>query len=150
RKPALAGPLLPGIALGLVTALGQALGSLFARPVMASGAEPFTAMAVRSGIGAVFFLALAVLPAARSPSAGSDRTAIAICVASAFIGTGFGISSRMAAQSRGAAGIIPTLSPTPPALVLPMLWIWNGERPAASAWLGAFLAILGIGLISWR
>src|SRR5262249_59312721 len=125
-------------------------GGLFARPVMAWGAEPFTAMAVRSGIGAVFFLALAVLPAARSPSAGSDRAAIAICVASAFIGTGLGMSFLMAALSRGDVGIITTLSSTTPVLVLPMIWMWNGERPAMSAWLGALLAILGIGLISWR
>jgi drug/metabolite transporter (DMT)-like permease len=40
-----------GITLGVVTALGQALGSLTARPAMAAGVEPFTAMAVRSGLG---------------------------------------------------------------------------------------------------
>ncbi len=47
-----------GLALGLVTALGQATGSLLARPAMLSGAEPFAAMAIRSGLGAAFFAAL--------------------------------------------------------------------------------------------
>ena len=39
-----------GISLGVLTAAGQALGSLLARPAMAAGVEPFTAMAVRSGV----------------------------------------------------------------------------------------------------
>lgn len=56
----------PGLALGLVTALGQAGGSLLARPAMLAGVEPFTAMAIRSGLGAVFFLALLALPAQRA------------------------------------------------------------------------------------
>ncbi len=150
QKPALTGPLLPGVALGLVTAFGQALGSLLARPAMASGVEPFTAMAVRSGIAAVFFVAVAVLPIARSRSATADRAALAICVASAFIGTGFGMSFLMAALHDGDVGIVTTLSSTTPVLILPMVWIWTGERPSMTAWIGALLAIFGIGLISWR
>src|SRR5262249_28227553 len=51
-----------GIALGVTTALGQALGGLCARPAMAAGAEPFTAMAIRAGVAGIFFFALALLP----------------------------------------------------------------------------------------
>src|SRR5262249_49188458 len=43
----------PGICLGITTALGQAVGSLLARPAMAAGVEPFTAMALRSGLAAM-------------------------------------------------------------------------------------------------
>jgi drug/metabolite transporter (DMT)-like permease len=150
QSAAATGPLLPGIGLGLVTALGQALGSLFARPAMASGVEPFTAMAVRSGIAALFFIAIAALPIARSRTAVSGRAALAICVASAFIGTGLGMSFLMAALHKGDVGVVTTLSSTTPVLVLPMIWIWSGERPSMSAWAGALLAIAGIGLISWR
>lgn len=110
QSPPLTGPLLPGVAFGLITALGQALGSLFARPVMASGVEPFTAMALRSGIAAAFFVAISVLPVARSRMTGRDPAALAICVASAFIGTGLGMSFLMAALHRGDVGIITTLS----------------------------------------
>jgi drug/metabolite transporter (DMT)-like permease len=150
QRLALTGPLLPGVALGLVTAFGQALGSLFARPAMASGVEPFTAMALRSGIAAVFFIAISVLPIARARPAAADRGALAICVASAFIGTGLGMSFLMAALHDGDVGIVTTLSSTTPVLILPMVWMWNGERPSMRAWTGAFLAILGVGLISWR
>ena len=47
-------PSLLGISLGILTAFGQALGSLLARPAMASGVEPFTAMAIRSGLARHF------------------------------------------------------------------------------------------------
>ena len=60
------------------------------------------------------------------------------------------MSFLMAALHQGDVGIITTLSSTTPILILPMVWIWKGERPAMSAWLGAFLAICGTGLISWR
>ncbi|MBL8590949.1 MAG: DMT family transporter, partial [Methylobacteriaceae bacterium] len=42
-----------GIGLGVVTALGQALGGLLARPAMQAGVEPITAMAARSGLAAL-------------------------------------------------------------------------------------------------
>ena len=59
-------PLWQGITLGIITAIGQATGSLLARPAMEAGVEPFTAMAIRSGLGAAFFIVLMVLPFARA------------------------------------------------------------------------------------
>src|SRR5215475_12143940 len=56
--PPLKGRVWPGIALGIITALGQAVGTLLARPAMAAGVEPFTAMALRSGLAAIVFLIL--------------------------------------------------------------------------------------------
>ncbi|MFB2551800.1 DMT family transporter, partial [Ensifer soli] len=64
RGPATAIPQ-AGIVFGVVTALGQAAGSLLARPAMADGVEPFTAMAVRSGFAALFFVAVLALPLKR-------------------------------------------------------------------------------------
>jgi drug/metabolite transporter (DMT)-like permease len=107
-------------------------------------------MAVRSGIAAVFFIAIAPLPIARSRPAVSERAALAICVASAFIGTGLGMSFLMAALHKGDVGIVTTLSSTTPVLVLPLMWTWSGERPSMGAWAGALLAIAGVGLIGWR
>jgi drug/metabolite transporter (DMT)-like permease len=138
-----------GIMLGLVTAIGQALGSLAARPAMADGVEPFTAMAVRSGLAALFFLALLLLPlkAMRSdePFAWS---ALGIGVTASFFGTGLGMSLLMAALVGGNVGIVSTLSSMTPVVILPMLWIRTGIAPSASAWLGAALAVAGTGLIS--
>lgn len=146
--PPLAGPLWPGIALGAVTALGQALGSLFARPAMASGVEPFTAMALRSGLAAAFFVALLALPTVRAARVPFEPRALGLALGSTFFGTALGMSLLMAALHSGDVGIVSTLSSMTPVLVLPMVWLRSGERPPAAAWAGALLAICGTALIS--
>lgn len=145
--PPLTGPLLSGIALGVVTALGQALGSMFARPVMAAGMEPFTAMAIRNGLAALFFIGLMVLPMARATQS-PRRSDIGFAIASAFFGTALGMSLLMAALQGGDVGIVSTLSSMTPILILPLVWMRSGERPALRAWLGALLAIGGTALVS--
>ena len=140
-------PLWQGITLGIITAIGQATGSLLARPAMESGAEPFTAMAIRSGLGAAFFVVLMVFPFARSarlPTAPEMRTV----GMSAFLGMFLGMSLMMAALTSGRVGIVSTLTSTTPILILPMIWYATRRAPAPGAWIGAALAVLGTALIS--
>ena len=136
-----------GTALGLVTALSQALGNLFARPAMLAGTEPFTAIAVRSGLGALFFLLLLTLPHWRptAPLGGADARKIGL---SALSGMFLGMSLLMAALARGDVGIVSTLSSTTPILILPMVWVVTRRVPGPAAWIGAVLAVAGTGLIS--
>lgn len=138
-----------GIALGVVTALGQALGSLFARPAMAAGAEPFTAMAIRSGLAAIVFTLLAFLPlqAWKQPYNFSPKMLL-LAVTAAVCGTGLGMSLLMAALAHGNVGIVSTLSSMTPVVILPMVWLRTGKAPAPPAWLGAALAVAGTALIS--
>ena len=140
---------LVGIVLGVVTALGQALGSLTARPVMAEGVEPFTAMAVRSGFAALFFLLLMFVPhPALKPAPQIAPRSLGLAVGSAFFGTGLGMSLLMAALAHGNVGIVSTLSSMTPIVILPMVWARTGNVPPAPAWIGAALAVVGTGLIS--
>jgi drug/metabolite transporter (DMT)-like permease len=138
-----------GVAFGVITAMGQALGSLCARPAMAAGVEPFTAMAVRSAIGAAFFIALAALPLAaiRQPYRFSPQ-ALGIGIAASAFGAGLGMSLLMAALVHGDVGIVSTLSSMTPILILPMVWFRNGIAPPKRAWAGAILAVAGTALIS--
>lgn len=138
-----------GIGLGVVTAIGQALGSLAARPAMASGVEPFTAMAVRSGIAALFFVALLAVPhPALKPARQIARRSLGFAVGSAFFGVGLGMSLLMAALAHGNVGIVSTLSSMTPVVILPMVWARTGIVPPLPAWIGAALAVVGTGLIS--
>jgi drug/metabolite transporter (DMT)-like permease len=138
-----------GIALGIITAMGQALGSLAARPAMASGVEPFTAMAVRSGIAALFFLLLPLLPiAALRTRARPEAATLSLAVGSAFFGVGLGMSLLMAALAHGNVGIVSTLSSMTPVVILPMVWVRTGIAPPPLAWLGATLAVIGTAFIS--
>lgn len=136
-----------GLALGLVTALGQATGSLLARPAMLAGAEPFTAMAIRSGLGVLFFIALLAIPALR-PDARPEPQDTRRIGYSAFFGVFIGMSLLMAALARGDVGIVTTLSSTAPILILPMVWFVSGRAPGPSAWAGAGLAVIGTALIT--
>lgn len=138
-----------GVLLGVVTAVGQAVGSLLARPAMAAGVEPFTAMAVRSGVAALFFLALLALPVAALHRPYRFRLAdLGLGVGSAFFGTGLGMSLLMAALASGNVGIVSTLSSMTPVVILPMVWLRSGIAPPLRAWIGAGLAVIGTALIS--
>jgi drug/metabolite transporter (DMT)-like permease len=140
---------LSGIVLGIVTALGQALGNLSARPAMADGVEPFTAMAVRSGLAALFFLALTLLPIrALKSSEPFEWRSLRLGIAASFFGTGLGMSLLMWALEGGNVGIVSTLSSMTPVVILPMLWLRTGIAPRPAAWLGAMLAVVGTALIS--
>jgi drug/metabolite transporter (DMT)-like permease len=140
-------PLWIGVSLGLVTAFAQALGSLLARPAMLAGADPVAAMAVRSGTGALFFIALLFVPAFRSaavpPAAEIRRIGL-----SALSGMVVGMSFLMAALAQGDVGIVTTLSSTTPILILPMVWAAYRRVPGPLAWVGAVLAVAGTTLIS--
>ncbi len=140
-------PLWLGIALGLLTSLGQATGSLFARPAMLAGADPVAAMAVRSGTGALFFVMLLALPAFR-PATVPALQSIRQIGLSAIAGMVVGMSLLMAALARGDVGIVTTLSSTTPILILPMVWALHRRMPGPMAWAGATLAVLGTALIS--
>ncbi len=139
-------PLWLGIMLGLMTALGQATGSLFARPAMLAGADPVAAIAVRTGVATLFFLALLAIPALRTPS--PDRQSIKRIGGASVCGMVIGMSLLMAALARGDVGIVTTMSSTTPILILPMVWALHRRLPHPAAWVGAALAVAGTALIS--
>jgi drug/metabolite transporter (DMT)-like permease len=126
-SPPIAGPAWRGVCLGIVTAFGQAIGSLLARPAMASGVEPFTAMALRSGLAAIFSLALMSLPIGRVRQTPFQPSALGLALASAFFGTALAMSLLMAALHTGDVGIVSTLSSMTPVLILHMVWIRTGN-----------------------
>lgn len=146
--PPTPGPTTLGIALGVITALGQAVGSLLARPAMASGVEPFAAMAIRSGFAVLCFWAILVLPIGRSKDKTFRPGDLGLAATAAFFGTALGMSLLMAALTTGNVGIVSTLSSMTPIVILPMVWLRTGQRPRIHAWVGAALAIAGTALIS--
>jgi drug/metabolite transporter (DMT)-like permease len=142
------GPLWIGVGLGLGAALSQALGSLIVRPVMAEGADPVAASAMRTGVAALCLTLFVRLPIRSLRQTGRLTPPIAARVAlSGILAMGLGMTLLLFALSGGEVGIVSTLSATTPALILPLLWLRTGEMPAAGAWLGAALVIIGSGMI---
>ena len=142
-----------GIVFGAVTAFCQALGNLLARPAMAAGVEPFTAMAVRSAVAGIVFVLIALVAKAlpiralQRPYRFAWRD-LSIAVTASFIGAGLGMSLLMAALARGQVGIVSTLSSMTPVVILPLVWLRTGTAPPPRAWIGAALAVAGTACLS--
>lgn len=145
------GPLWIGVALGLGAATGQALGSIIARPVMASGIDPALASMVRVGVAAFCLSVLIALPIPSvKPKGPLTWPIFLLTAATGILALGIGMTLLLFALSGGNVGIVSTLSATSPVMILPLLWLRTGERPAAGAWAGAALVVAGMALIFVR
>ncbi len=140
-----------GIALGLVAALGQAFGTLLAKPAMQSGIDPVAASAIRVSVACAAHFALLWIgvKAARARLPATPRV-LALTGLSGFIAMGLGMTFILAALGHGDVGIVAVLSSVTPILVLPMLWIRLRRPPAAGAWIGAAVTVAGTALILSR
>lgn len=145
------GPLSVGVLLGLGAATGQAIGSILVRPVMATGLDPFVASLLRVGIAALCLSVLTQLPIPSVKPKGPLTLRVAAMTAlTGVLALAIGMTLLLFALSGGKVGIISTLSATSPVMILPMLWLKTGERPAGGAWAGAALVVVGMGLIFLR
>lgn len=137
-----------GISLGILAALSQASGIVIAKPVLNAGVDPVAASAIRVGISALAFLLLSLfrprLMAAHNPM---NAKIFSWTLFSGFLGMGVGMTLLLLALAHGDAGIVATLSATTPVLILPLIWLRTGERPALLAWAGASLVLAGTALI---
>ena len=142
------GRLAVGIGLGLVAALGQSVATLMLKPLMSSGVDVVSASALRmtAGFGAhalLWALGLGVARA-RQPLRWQD---LLNTFASAGMAMVLGMTLILKALQTGSAGMVGMFSSVSPVLLLPLLWAAYGRRPAAGAWFGAGLTVLGCALI---
>lgn len=145
------GPLWLGVLLGLLAALSQAVGSLIARPVMASGIDPITASMLRVGVAALCLTALTMLPIkAVQPNGPLTKSIFLQTALTGIIALAFGMTLLLFALSGGKIGIVSTLSATTPVIILPLLWLRTRELPAPGAWAGAALVVAGMALMFWK
>jgi drug/metabolite transporter (DMT)-like permease len=144
------GTLLIGLGFGLLAGLGQATGSLLARPILAGGMDPYFASLIRVGTSALAMAAMGLTPLAPPRPAWPSAHVLALTAAVAVIGLFSGMTLFLFALSGGKTGIIATLSATSPVIILPLLWARTGQRPRPLAWAGAILAVLGLALIFLR
>jgi drug/metabolite transporter (DMT)-like permease len=145
------GPLWQGVALGLVAALGQATGSILARPVMETGIDPCLVSFYRVGVSIIAFNLFRFAPLDMVVPKGPLTPRIALYTGLVgFIGMLLGMTLILYALAGGKVGIVSTLAATSPALQLPLIWMRTKEVPAPGAWVGAILVVIGSALIFMR
>lgn len=165
---AIQGNLLAGVSVCLLAAVGQAAGSIIAKPVMAAGADPIASAAVRVTTAALMFTAIGVLSTVRNEVRGGVRGAevagagglggllvprgltpkLMLQIAgNGLLGVGLGMTLLLVGLAHGNAGVVATLSALSPVLILPMMWLLTGQRPSLGAWAGAAVAVAGVALI---
>lgn len=150
RFEVIRGGLLAGVACGLGAALGQATGSLIARPLMHGGLDPYLASLIRVGASGLAMGMIAALPLAPPKPRAIPAKVLALTAATAVIGLLLGMTLFLYALQGSQTGIITTLSATSPVIILPLLWLRTGQRPTVTSWAGAALAVAGLALIFTR
>lgn len=150
RLEQLKGTLAAGALFGLGAALGQASGSLIARPVMAGGIDPWLASLVRVGASGAAMSVLAALPGTPALPRPVTPAVWAMTLATALIGLLLGMTLFLYALKGPETGIVATLSATSPVIILPLLWLRTRQMPRPMAWAGAALAVAGLWLIFTR
>jgi len=142
-------PLWLGLLTGFLAALGQALGVLLLRPVMAAGADPLVVTFVRVAAACLCFWALWPFRRHPGPMAGpAVAPLIPAIAANAFFGVSFGVFLLLKALESGAVADVTILSSISPVLILPFIWHRTGHCPAWGAWLGAGLVVLSSALLT--
>jgi drug/metabolite transporter (DMT)-like permease len=136
-----------GIILGLVSAFGQAVGSIIVKPALDAGIDPMAALTVRIGAAAFILLALRTLGVSDAATAAVKIRHYFYASMNALIAVVIGASLLLYAFAKGDVGIASVLSATTPVLILPWLWFQTKECPASGAWLGAAIAVLGTAAI---
>jgi drug/metabolite transporter (DMT)-like permease len=144
------GGLRVGVLFGLGAALGQATGTLVARPWMAGGLDPHVGSLIRVGASGLAMGVLAALPFAPPRPREVSGRVLSLTAATALIGLLLGMTLFLYALQGSDTGIIATLSATSPVIILPLLWLRTGQRPTATSWAGAALAVTGLALIFTR
>ena len=136
-----------GVCLGLTSAFGQALGSLLVKPALDAGVDPMAASTVRIGAATILLLGMHKLGFSEPASTKIAPRHVFNASMNALLAIVIGVSMLLWAFAEGDVGIASILASTTPVLILPWLWYQTGERPAAGAWAGAVIAVLGTGAI---
>lgn len=144
------GALIVGVGIGMIAALGQAIGALIAKPVMQAGADPYAAAALRVGSAGLMLSVFSAAGVHAFKAQEKPTTKVLwMTFLSGFLGLGLGMTLYMIGLTYTSAGNVAVLSSTVPVVMLPLLWIVTRERPALFAFVGAVAAVAGTALIIW-
>jgi drug/metabolite transporter (DMT)-like permease len=142
-----------GVALGLVAAIGQAMGSVLSRQATKAALTPIAAATFRLFVGAVA-LAIVMTPSGHTRAwvgeLRTDRGWLRVAGAS-FLGSCLGLwLAQTALKESQSVGVAATLLATTPIFLLPLAHLAKIERMTARASFGVLSAICGVATLTLR
>ena len=142
------------VKLGLITGFGsalcQALGTLILFNTMRNGQDPVFASMVRISVASLFLISSLFFPAFSGGFKSYlklNRKIYSQILLSGVLGMGIGMSLLLWAVKVAPLGIVSILSATTPVMILPILWIWTGQRPALPSFIAAAILVTGTSMI---
>ncbi|MEZ4769639.1 MAG: DMT family transporter [Caldilineales bacterium] len=138
-----------GVLLALGGAAGQALGLLLSKKGLEGGFPPLSATVMRMLV-ATASIWLVTLVRGRGPAivrALSDRRALALIAGGALTGPFLGVWNSMIAVQNAPVGIASTLMSLSPVVLIPLSYVFFGERITSRAVVGTLIALTGTALI---
>jgi drug/metabolite transporter (DMT)-like permease len=142
------GSLLTVFLLGLGAAASNAIGLVSLKPVLDAGTDPLAATALRTCGGALLVSLAGLWPAqAFLPSATPSAALVVRAILPGLLGYCAAVGAQLYALQTLDVGIVAVLGSTAPVLMLPLIWVTTGTRPALAAWVGAGAAVIGTMLL---
>jgi drug/metabolite transporter (DMT)-like permease len=142
------GALWVGVVMGLLAAVGQAVATLMIKPLMSTGIDAVSASAVRATASFLAHLVLlwagVGLSKLQSPLSWKNLWNTAL---SATVSMVIGMTLILQALKTGQANLVAIFSSIAPVLLLPLLWAVYRRQPAAGAWWGGAMTVVGSAMI---
>ena len=142
------GTLWVGVVMGLMAAVGQAVATLMIKPLMSTGIDAVSASAVRAtaSFAAHLILLWAGLGLSKLQSPLNWKNLLNTAL-SATVSMVIGMTLILQALKTGQANLVAIFSSIAPVLLLPLLWAVYRRQPAAGAWWGGAMTVVGSAMI---
>ena len=142
------GTLWVGVVMGLMAAVGQAVATLMIKPLMSTGIDAVSASAVRAtaSFTAHLLLLWAGLGLSKLQSPLNWKNLLNTAL-SATVSMVIGMTLILQALKTGQANLVAIFSSIAPVLLLPLLWAVYRRKPAAGAWWGGAMTVVGSAMI---
>lgn len=142
-----------GVFCGLVAALGQGVGLVFAKkgielnPLVTLNPLSATLMRMILGAISIWLLMLSTGKLAQLRRAFNSREGMRQTAAAAFVGPFLGVTLSMVAVTYSETGIAQTLLSLMPVMIIPVVWVLYRQKTSWQGILGAAIAVIGVAIL---
>ena len=133
---------------GGLAAICQASGLIMMKPVLVDGADPIAVSTIRAGICAITILVVGRILNRKSSVPFKLDMFVKACIGG-ILGYACAMGLLLVALRSANVGLVSTLAAMTPVIMLPLLWVLTKKPPKPACWLGAFIVVAGVGLLSY-